>query len=614
VRGVNRLDATVAVGFVLAAVVEAVVRYHATPVMLVFNAFGALALSCLVVRRQRPLVTLCILTSAGVLGTIVPALLWPTATNTAGVWIFAMMLASYSLGVHGSGRVVVLGVLSPLVVALAADLTTMTGWARVNGIAFVTVFVGLVPTAVGRLVRARRDRLHVLREQHDQIVREQQAQAESVVLAERLRTAERLQPTLLTGLRALAQTAAMSSDPGAIETAARELLARTRHEVVSLTTPVVASPDPTVPTTDHVRALRIAAQPWVVLAAGAVAAGLFLESSRALPHSTPGWLLVVASIAVGAPLALAWYRPMPAVTLSWVGTAAFSRLVAPLDGTLSETGLVVVASFTVAALSQRRGAVAGLLLCWLGQLGGVGTGDPLGEAEFVLVCWLGGLAAGEASRLVEQTRANNAVLAGQEKAAAERAVVGERLRLARELHDAVGHSLTVAALQAGAARRLVVTDPARAREVLDTVAAAAREGVAVLESTPGTTDLAALLQHTRATGLALDADVADAALLAPPQRDVVHRIVQEALTNVLRHAPGARANVVVRRGDRGVEVVVTNSAPTGPGSGTGTERGLAGIRERVAAQSGQVTFGPCVDGGFAVRAVLPVLQCVGTEP
>jgi signal transduction histidine kinase len=186
--------------------------------------------------------------------------------------------------------------------------------------------------------------------------------------------------------------------------------------------------------------------------------------------------------------------------------------------------------------------------------------------------------------------------------------------MARELHDAIGHSLTVVALQAGAARRLMVSDPARARAVLDTVAAAARGGIAVLEATPAPTDLAAVLEHTRAAGLTLDADVADAALVPPPQRDVVHRIVQEALTNVLRHAPGARAVVVVRCGDGGVEVSVTNTAPTSAGSTAGTQRGLVGIRERVAAQSGQVCWGHCEDGGFALRAVLPVHKPVGARP
>jgi signal transduction histidine kinase len=611
---VNRLDALVAGGFVAAGVVEALVRYHATPEMLAFNAGGALGLICLVVRRQRPLVTISVMTAAGVLGTIVPALLWPAATNTAGVWIFAMMLASYSLGAHGRGWHITLGVLSPLVVALAADLTTMSGWARISGIAFITVFVGLAPTAVGRLVRARHDLLRTLNDQRVRIVRQQQALQESAVLAERLRTTERLQPTLLAGLRSLADTAETCADPGGIEATARALLTRTRQEVVSLTTPAPHAPEPTVPAADHVRAIRIAAQPWAVLVAGAIAAGVLLESSQALPHSTPSSVTMLAGVAVGAPLVLAWCRPLTAVALSWVAAAGFSRLVAPLDASLSGTGLVVAASFAVAALSRRRWAVAGLLLCWLGQLVGVGTDDPLGEAEFILVCWLGGMATCEAWRLVEQTRANNAVIAVQEKAAAERAVVDERLRLARELHDAIGHSLTVVALQAGAARRLLATDPSRARDVLNTVAAAAREGIGALEATPATTDLDALLARTRAAGLTLDADVTDAALLAPPQREVVHRIVQEALTNVLRHAPGSRAAVVVRRGDDGVDVSVTNSAPSGVGSGPGTERGLAGIQERVTAESGQVTWGAREDGGFAVHAVLPVTASVGAGP
>lgn len=595
----------VAAVFVLAAGVEAVVRYHDIPGLLAFNASGALWLASLAVRRPRPLVPIAVIAGAGVLGTAVTALLWPEATDGAGVWILAMMLASYSLGAHGAGRLVILGALLPLVVVGAADLTTRSGWSRISGMLFVTVFVGLLPTAAGRLVRVRNDRLRALRDQRDRIMRAQRAQQEAAVLAERLRTTERMQPTLIEGLQALAESAESGGAPGAIEASARDLLTRTREELVALTAPVEVSAISERPAADELRAVRQTAQPWIVMVAGALAVALSVESAHVLEPSAPGWLVVPASLVVAAPLAMAWWRPVMSVTLAWVAAVAYSRLVAPLDGSLSGTAFALAAAFTVAALSRRRAAVAGLLVCWLCQLAGVGTADPLGEAEFLLVCWLGGLAVNEVSVLVERTRASNELLHRQEATSAARAVVEERLRLAREIHDAIGHSLTVVVLQAGAARRLTSTDPGRAGEVMRTVAEVARTGLASLAFEGPSIDIAALVERVRATGLVVDADLVDDALLDPAQQVIGFRVVQEALTNVLRHAPGSRATVAVRRRGDAVEIVVVNSAPLRTGSGRGTGRGLAGLQQRVCASAGQVTWRPCADGGFEVRAILP---------
>ncbi len=598
----------VAAGFVLAGLAEAVVLHRRTPGLLAFTACGAPLLSVLAVRRIRPVVPLGVIAAFAVLGTTVQTVFWPRAGDGGGVWLFALMFASYSLGTHGRGRQVVLGGLLPLLVGLAIDLPTMSGWALVNGILFLTTFVGVLPTAVGRVVRVRRERLAALDEQRGLIVREQHGQRKAAVLAERLRTTERLQPALLDGLCALADQADAGTDPGQIEQAARQLLGRTREEVVALTAPVDV-PDSTVPPpAEYLHTLRAAAQPWAVLAAGAIGAGLALESTVALTLSASAWVAVVASAAVGLPVALVWWRPLASLAVAWCAVVAFSRLVAPLDGSLSGTAFTLSAAFAVGVLSTRRGAVLGLMLCWLGQLVGVGGGDPFGEAVMIFVCWLGGLAVNEVSKLVEQSRANNRLLAGQEAVARQRAVVEERLRLAREVHDQIGHSLTVVALQAGAARRMAGTDPDRAREVMGTIAEAAREGLTVM-SGEAATDMAALLQRTRAAGLSLTAEVADldaTGMLDPQTREVAYRIVQEGLTNMLRHAPGADATVTVRRECQVLNVTLLNGVPTRAGGTPGGGRGLAGLRERVTAHGGELGWGPRGDGGFEVRAVLPV--------
>ena len=460
--GLTRSDAVVAAGFVLAGLAEAVVLHRHPPGLLAFTACGAPVLAVLALRRVRPVLPLCVVAAFAVLGTTAQSRFWPDAADGGGVWLFALLFASYSLGAHGRGRFVVLGGLLPLVVGLTIDLPTMSGWSLVSGVLFLTAFVGVLPTVVGGLVRVRRDHLAALEEQRDLIVREQHSQREAAVLAERLRATERLQPALLDGLRELADQGDAGVDPGTIERAARRLLGRTREEVVALTAPVDVA-DPSVsPAPEYSRTLRAAAQRWAVLVAGAIGAGLALESTGALQLSAPAWVAVVASAAVALPLAMVWWRPVAALAVAWCATVAFSRLVAPLDGSLSGTTFTLVAAFAVAALSTRRGAVLGLVLSWLGQLLGVGGGDPFGEGVIIFVCWLGGLAVNEASWLVEQSRNNNRLLAGQEAVAQRRAVVEERLRLAREIHDQIGHSLTVVALQAGAARRMAATDPYRA--------------------------------------------------------------------------------------------------------------------------------------------------------
>jgi len=217
---------------------EAVSRHHAAPGLLAFEVTGAFGLLSLAVRRTRPLVPILVIGAVGLFGTVSTEIFWPDVPDDGGVWILALLLASYSVGAHATGRSVALGVLVPLVVVSGADVTTMDGWQRLSGMVFVTVFIGLLPTALGRLVRARRTRLAQLRDQHDRIARAQHAQQEAAVLDERLRATERLQPTLVNGLRDLARRAESGEEPGAVEAEARALLGRTREEVVALTAPV----------------------------------------------------------------------------------------------------------------------------------------------------------------------------------------------------------------------------------------------------------------------------------------------------------------------------------------------------------------------------------------
>jgi signal transduction histidine kinase len=147
---------------------------------------------------------------------------------------------------------------------------------------------------------------------------------------------------------------------------------------------------------------------------------------------------------------------------------------------------------------------------------------------------------------------------------------------------------------------------------LTTIATAARDGLSAMHG-EAPADLEALLHRTRAAGLTVSAEVADLDLAPPQVRLLVCRIIQEALTNVLRHAPGAPAEVVVRRHGTGITVAVTNAAPRQPGAERGAQRGLVGLRERVTADAGELRWGPREGGGFEVFARLPARRLEGAD-
>ena len=216
----------------------------------------------------------------------------------------------------------------------------------------------------------------------------------------------------------------------------------------------------------------------------------------------------------------------------------------------------------------------------------------------------------------------------QREERARRVVLDERLRIARELHDVVAHHVSVMGVQAAGARRVLDREPERAAAALETIEATSRQAVTelqrllgMLRSTddrgpsdgrPGVGQLALLARASGDAGMPVEVLVEG----VPPDSlpatlDLsIYRIVQEALTNARKHGgPGSRAEVRVRFGFRSVEVVVTNDAGgTGPArpAGEGGGRGLVGMRERVGLFGGELTAGPRPEGGFVVRAVLPL--------
>ena len=205
--------------------------------------------------------------------------------------------------------------------------------------------------------------------------------------------------------------------------------------------------------------------------------------------------------------------------------------------------------------------------------------------------------------------------------AARRRSTEERLRIARELHDIIGHSLGTIAVQAGVGRHLMANEPEKAAEALDsiarvsrnsldevrTVVAALREDDAAYQPTPGLADLPDLVETIRSTGLTVQLTLPTDLQAVPRQAGAaVYRIAREALTNVVRHAHASTASVQVDHHHGRVEVAVRDDG-SGPDGEEGTKpgHGIAGMRERAEALGGRLTAGASSGGGFLVTASLP---------
>jgi signal transduction histidine kinase len=205
----------------------------------------------------------------------------------------------------------------------------------------------------------------------------------------------------------------------------------------------------------------------------------------------------------------------------------------------------------------------------------------------------------------------------------------ERVRIARELHDVVAHALTVVTVQAGVGRRLMARRPEEASialETIETVGRTAQEelrvvlgllreegiGAADLAPAPRLADLTELAETVRAAGTAVDLRIdGTEACLSPALQLSIYRVVQEALTNVVKHAPAAAATVAVAISDTDVRVAISddgadrgNDRPRGRAGTPG--QGIVGMRERVSAFGGSLVAGPRAGGGFRVLAEIPV--------
>jgi len=344
-------------------------------------------------------------------------------------------------------------------------------------------------------------------------------------------------------------------------------------------------------------------------------------------------VLLVALVAVHAAVATARQWPLASYA---VGAVAELVLVAAPDlggptatAAGSEYGPVLLPSslcffvllYTVSAHARRpwptvalAGGLVGCLLTVV-RLWGFGGAGLEGWTWWAMLgtATVGGTVAAWA---LGQFRATRAAWIAQ---LAERGAADERRRIAREMHDVVAHSLAVVVSHAEAGRMVVAQSPDRASEILETIADTGREALtemrgllgvlrddaAPTDPQPGLADLPALVERLRDAGLAVEYDAADLPAVPPGVGLTAYRVVQEALTNVARHArPGAGARVRVDRDADAlrVEVVDDGGAPT---VGAVPGRGLTGMRERVEAVGGDLETGP-IATGWRVSARMPL--------
>ncbi len=369
----------------------------------------------------------------------------------------------------------------------------------------------------------------------------------------------------------------------------------------------------------------------IMLALVFTAAGLveLLTRGPAAPgHRADDGLLIALTVGSALALALLWLSPLGSLGVSLGALCAQS--IAGYEFTQAAVWAVVVASFATVAFDTWRRAVvagffvaAGMIIVFFTTIG-VSWETVLSTWVSLSVTWIIAVIIRVYRGSMERAERRAALFAADREARAREAVAEERARLARELHDSVGHALNVVVLHAGAAQRVLQTKPDLAREALGSIETAGRQALgdiermlgilrapedgAGLDATPGLEQVEALCESVEEAGVPVQLVVQGTRRSLPPSLDLTaYRIVQEALTNTLKHAGRAHAVVTLWYADEALEIEVVDDGRGGPVGGFGRGgHGLAGMRERITIFGGDLQAGPRSEGGFAIRARLPL--------
>lgn len=350
-----------------------------------------------------------------------------------------------------------------------------------------------------------------------------------------------------------------------------------------------------------------------VLLAGTLAV-LALVEVAAIDRRAQGFML---ALLMSVPLAWRCVAPLP-VTLVVAGAlTAFTRTSGEGNDYVFIVVTIALALYSTGAHADLRTALAGLLAAAALVIAGVqadfasSASDYLFVAVLITAPWLVGRAV---------RRRDAAAAAAQRRA--EAAVGDERARVARELHDVVAHSVGIMVVQAGAAEQVIDRDPAAAREALGTIRATGKAALVDLRHMlgllrtggdhqgpapqPDLDALDGLVTRVRGAGLPVEVEVeGERRPVGPGVGLAAYRVVQEALTNALKHARGSHATVRLRFEPEALEVTVIDDGGSSNGT-AGAGQGLIGMRERVLAHDGDLDAGPIPGGGFRIHARLPL--------
>jgi signal transduction histidine kinase len=334
------------------------------------------------------------------------------------------------------------------------------------------------------------------------------------------------------------------------------------------------------------------------------------------------WLTLAVAIVVALPLTMLRRMPLPVLGVLLANAVLVGLALREVDIPLAQLLAVDIALAYIAATRPRRISIAAavtalgvLAFYWaaVGQLHrAFGASTEAAVALTIVVAWMIG-------NSIQQRR--DYAVGLREQAAAE-AVTAERLRIARELHDMVAHSIGIIAIQAGVGSRVIQTQPLEARNALRAIEATSRETLSglrrmlgalrtadsdpvPLDPAPGLADVGRLAAMTADAGVSVDVQWRGQQRLLPADIDLsAFRIIQEAVTNVVRHAGSQQCRVSV---DYRAEELSIQVLDDGGGCGqAGPGYGIVGMRERVSLLHGQFSAGPRPEGGFRVTARLPV--------
>ncbi len=379
--------------------------------------------------------------------------------------------------------------------------------------------------------------------------------------------------------------------------------------------------------------LRLARRYWfealVLAGIGVGLAGVVVGQGRTDGPTGPLWFDVLAIVAILSPLfarrRFPFGAPM-AVGAAVVLTTFVDPRVTPYAFVTFLAGCSAV--FLVGLLRDRSLAAVSLALA-LGVEALVAYKDPKGNlgnfiaTSIVLaILWTIAFALGRKFREADEAKERAARAEREREERARSAVTDERARIARELHDVVGHSVSVMTVQASAVRRLLRPEQQRERESLLIVEQTGREALAemrrmvgvlrrpeeapALAPQPSLEHLDKLVEQVREAGLPVELRVEGDPLPLPAGLDLTaYRLVQEGLTNALKHARAQHAEVLVHYSDGHVELSVSDDG-RGAGDRDGGGHGLVGMRERMTVYGGELEAGPRPEGGYRLRARLPV--------